>query len=162
VGIVKIVESYTLKTREGPVFFSFFARTKSRRQLTVIFKEITYLTGLWAIVQMACSVICSCALTYKPILPSKAFFKRILGSFTSLGSRLEHDTEAATRQPFQFGGKGPRMSGNPWPAPHSWLKIENGSKPEVHVWREGRSGPVIPEPGIEMNAIYRHRSFEVV
>ncbi|PHH78856.1 hypothetical protein CDD80_6146 [Ophiocordyceps camponoti-rufipedis] len=39
------------------------------------------LTAIWTVVQMAVSIICCCAPTYKPILPSEGFLRR-------LGSRI--------------------------------------------------------------------------
>ena len=47
---------------------------------------LNYMTGLWAIVQMACSMLCCCAITYKPILPGDEFFSRLASYMTRSGS----------------------------------------------------------------------------
>ncbi|RYO78505.1 hypothetical protein DL766_009225 [Monosporascus sp. MC13-8B] len=45
--------------------------------------------GLWATVQMAFSVICCCAITYKPLLARTGVFNRITSKLSSYGSKIK-------------------------------------------------------------------------
>ncbi|KAH8897381.1 hypothetical protein GQ53DRAFT_803361 [Thozetella sp. PMI_491] len=77
VGIVKIAETYTFVG------------------------VVNYMTGLWAIVQMACSIICCCAPTYKPILPRGEFFSRLSESFSRLiSSRRRGSSDTSEKLPY--------------------------------------------------------------
>ncbi|KAJ0115638.1 hypothetical protein J7T55_010461 [Diaporthe amygdali] len=45
--------------------------------------------GLWSTVQQACSVICCCAITLKPLFTQNEFFSRLASRFSSRGSKTK-------------------------------------------------------------------------
>lgn len=51
--------------------------------------------GLWSTVQQACSVICCCAITLKPLFTQGDFFSRLVSRFSTLGSRSKSSSRGS-------------------------------------------------------------------
>lgn len=136
---------------------------------------INYMTALWTIVQMACSIICCCSPVLKPILPKTEMLKRLLsnisGSVLSLkpGGSQSYPQDQSMSASLDKGGRPLSVSFRPMPSSQNWLKLEEDSQaPRTTAWVErdesmnqSRNGYGDPA-AFQMNAINVHRTVEVV
>ncbi|KAL2258305.1 hypothetical protein VTK26DRAFT_8432 [Humicola hyalothermophila] len=132
---------------------------------------VNYMTGLWAIIQMACSIVCCCAPIYKPILPSKQFFQRIKSLVSTYGSDRDGTTKGGSQSyPTANSATLDKMhasvSLHTMPSSQSWLKLDDGTyqyqASRTTAWAEAGSGLGTPESQYQMHMINVHKTVEVV
>jgi hypothetical protein len=110
---------------------------------------------------MWCSIICCYAPTYKALLPSDSFLKRLRKAITMAGSRDQPMNLRPIEHPQQ-----PFNSTHEKQTSQGWLKLENKDNATNKSWVETgpicNSVPIHGESGFELNVINVRQSIEVV
>ncbi|KAI2621840.1 hypothetical protein GGR54DRAFT_83775 [Hypoxylon sp. NC1633] len=119
--------------------------------------------GMWAIAQMASSIVCCCAPTYKPILPSDETFNRIASWL--LSSRSLRSKPSRSLRPTSSDGAAAMGAGYAdGRRSQEWLHLD-GSSQRGLAWTEVNSSPdgrLVTESSYPMKTVTLQQSEQMV
>ncbi|KAI6085899.1 hypothetical protein F4821DRAFT_239858 [Hypoxylon rubiginosum] len=110
--------------------------------------------GAWAIAQMACSIICCCAPTYKPMLPTEGFFTPLVSRITnySRSSRPSRSQVYRSSHPSSSQERtASKLNDSNQMVRQEWIPLGHSSQ-RGFAWAEVNADPghSIDEPGYPM------------